>query len=1623
MFGKRSHPLRSILLPMLLLIGLVMSSTPPLEAAAPSAPGASRTVILEARADAMVLSTQSTTNYGAGSLGVTNQAQSYVWFALGNIPARATIESAILQLMPADIVGPGPNTINVGRVLAAWDENAVTWDSKPGVGQNQVSTSVGSIEWQSWNVTPLVQAWQAGTFDNYGFGLVTDGAGVYFDSRETLPAPRLVVTLTIPDDDDPDKPVPPNNPFSDLGDAPDSTNNHGLNNTAYLAPVVLGQFPTVYQGTAAGAPAGPRHANPTIEAFLGDNITREQGADGGADADGVNNILRTPGGGVVDTADHDRGDDGWRNYNVPLENCQRADLVVKVRRGPAAQLDKMLLNVYIDGEHDGEWEDTGLCKSPEGQQARSYEWIVQNQPVDLSAIPPGSSGLITVSTLLIHNPHPNKPHWMRFMLSEKSPPVSPVTGLSDGRGFHPGGATKVFTFGEVEDLLYRPSPQGEVGDVTIDKQVVVPQDPVGYGETVTYKIRVKHTGGSRAVTAEMRDVLDYPLHLIGGIQVREILPGVSPLNARLERRLDRSGPRPVPQTRVRWRGTLAPDAEVEISFDVHVHPYCPAGSSTKTIRNTATLHKADGTKVGEKSVDFEAACPGISLNDINVTQSRIQDVTATGASMSIWDDPDIVHRQGREVTFTNKGSESTTLAFKVEIAPAFLPTIPNEAVQAAGEEEQSACQTLTLKPGESKTLDVWTDMRPLSVLLEQFPDDPGEEIVLTSRVVYVMHYPHDNGSKGGNLCAAFQIFDEAEIGQNEAQYLYRPYDVGDAPDSTNHAGVAMTAYAGVTADFPTVFDVATGAPEGPAHARPRPFHLGRRVEIEPDADLGPMPRNILPPLDIPNRDRFDDGTRPGTWSFSDCDTTTIEVQVAISPAAAAWFAQNGNTGYLNGFFDFNRDGDWEDTFTCAPADNLPSYALEHFIIDAPVDVGALGAGLHLLTVSTGRVSWPAELAEQAAWARLTLSERPSNKPFTTPTEGIQYGDGRGFAQPFLAGETEDYLWKPAGQGADPALDLDLEWQPLFEQATAEGNGSASSSGAYEVILRMRIENRGQEDAQDVGVSIPSEFPVLLKPENLLAVSITGETGSGISDGTDIVRPALSEDAVRQWLGNPGERFNIGTLGAGKTIIVFASWKIEEGVKLQGAAASAPGFIKIKDIVGEIISSGPDADPSNNKPTAGLEIADVEPTLGFASPDGPYALAEAVTSMSKVELRGTAPPETKLAIFTDGFESGDVTSLADGSWKYLLTGLSDGEHLVQVSFENSVGEQVVTEGILVVDSSQPIDPLSAAFYEKSTTGLGAAFPPGALQALSLRNDVFVPGRVYTFMVRATDPQNPPTEVTYRLRFGGQEGEEVVLTLSQWEFDSDGVASEEFTVPAAARLRGAGSAGQSSLTIVTQSGEQTNEGNLYTTTEGQITDRATGQAIEDALVFIMVRDNNRDGKTQWRLWNGADAGQANPATSNAMGDYLFVPDPGWYSLLIVKEGYQSYFSAPFELAAGEAVARNIALAPAVEGQADITVGVGEGGFSLPDLRLRPGSIIRWLNTDTVPHGIEVVSQARNGETFESGLLQPGESFHYAVQSAGRIRYRDITDPNSVAVLDVDPNAPVLGMKMLYMPSLHR
>src|SRR5690606_494588 len=212
------------------------------------------------------------------------------------------------------------------------------------------------------------------------------------------------------------------------------------NNTAYAAGAIPGQFPTVWN-VPAGQPAGPRHANQTGEGILGQFLSREHEADNGPDQDGPNNILRNAATGAVgDVADNDRGDDGWRNRSIKFFNCREQTLTVRISNAPAATRNRMDLNVWFDGNRDGDWADVAPCQPPNGGPAEaSYEWIVQDYIVDMTAIPAGGFLDFAIDTERVLNSTPGMRHWMRFTLSETRT-MQPADGsYPDGRGPHPTG--------------------------------------------------------------------------------------------------------------------------------------------------------------------------------------------------------------------------------------------------------------------------------------------------------------------------------------------------------------------------------------------------------------------------------------------------------------------------------------------------------------------------------------------------------------------------------------------------------------------------------------------------------------------------------------------------------------------------------------------------------------------------------------------------------------------------------------------------------------------------------------------------------------------------------------------------------------------------------------------------------------------------------------------------------------------------------------------------------------------------------------------------------------------------------------------------------------------------------
>lgn len=264
------------------------------------------------------------------------------------------------------------------------------------------------------------------------------------------------------------------------------------------------------------------------------------------------------------------------------------------------------------------------------------------------------------------------------------------------------------------------------------------------------------------------------------------------------------------------------------------------------------------------------------------------------------------------------------------------------------------------------------------------------------------------------------------------------HDLGDAPDSTNSWGGSLTAYPrggppGVTANFPTVYG-AGSPPYGPLHQRPIAVaFLGTAVSLEDEADVGPeedLTSNIfaLPGFDLSDNDGADDGIL-NMPPLPRCRTATFQYQVQVVNPPAQPF-------YVNAWFDWNRDGDWDDTLNCSPVVATPEWAVQNQQIAA-----GLAPGTYALT-TTPFQPWHSAGNSKAIWMRITLSEQPWQ-----PTPGVAGDGGSGPAAGYQFGETEDYYFTPLVR---PDLDRDGDvdgadhglFVSCFSGPTAAHNGTA-----------------------------------------------------------------------------------------------------------------------------------------------------------------------------------------------------------------------------------------------------------------------------------------------------------------------------------------------------------------------------------------------------------------------------------------------------------------------------------------------------------------------------------------------------------------------------------------------------
>jgi hypothetical protein len=233
------------------------------------------------------------------------------------------------------------------------------------------------------------------------------------------------------------------------------------------------------------------------------------------------------------------------------------------------------------------------------------------------------------------------------------------------------------------------------------------------------------------------------------------------------------------------------------------------------------------------------------------------------------------------------------------------------------------------------------------------------------------------------------------------------FDLGDAPDGSNNIGKRMTAYAvtgqnPVQGNFPTVFEERDGKPRGPIHLDPLSVALlGPAVTLELEADKGAdedPSTNLNPSRDEADKDGADDGVilplKLPHGEFAGFEYTVTVIQ----PNRELW---------VNVWFDWNRDGDWDDDGSASPQMIAGGRKVSEWAVQNQYLYG-LPIGTHKIA-TPAFLAWHLEKGPEKVWMRITLSEKPW-KGGATP--GVLGNGGSGPVEGYEIGETEDYLITP-----------------------------------------------------------------------------------------------------------------------------------------------------------------------------------------------------------------------------------------------------------------------------------------------------------------------------------------------------------------------------------------------------------------------------------------------------------------------------------------------------------------------------------------------------------------------------------------------------------------------------------
>ncbi len=551
--------------------------------------------------------------------------------------------------------------------------------------------------------------------------------------------------------------------------------------------------------------------------------------------------------------------------------------------------------------------------------------------------------------------------------------------------------------------IYSPPPPNT--DLTIAKEDH--PDPVLAGaDSLAYTVTVTNAGPAAAERVAVTDTLPFGLYNVHATssQGHAHWDGAQVVTASL--------------------GTLTSTAYVWVTSDV---------TCTQKDVLTNTARATTSTPERDYLNNAVTATTGITrVADMLVTKIDSRDPVAPGKTYSY------------AIAITNAGPSSATSVVVSD-------TLPSEVdIEGFGASDQGACSRL----GRVVTCD-WPEIMCgaatwMTITVKADPDGLiprcGRTTVTNTVQVSALEWDPDSLNNS----------------DSEPTVIADPRicpDLGDAPYSSNHRYPfgEMHAYPGVLAHFPTVYDPPYGLPRGPKHVfSGADSWLGPAVSYEGEADGGwdeDVINNIEPTMDRADQDGNDDsGVLP---MLSDCGPGVISYSMVVTTTAIT------RTRYINAWLDFNRDGDWNDTYVCYWHGN-PETVSEWAVRN---EASLLGPGVYQRS-TPGFVSDSSPSGASPLWMRLTLSDAPSP----------MVGDGRGPEGGYQFGETEDYLLYEAPPYPPLLTSLPVARLRHSEgvRSKVHGAGASTQSQRLPKPLATAVAMGGYSAGHSAGQPTPAE---------------------------------------------------------------------------------------------------------------------------------------------------------------------------------------------------------------------------------------------------------------------------------------------------------------------------------------------------------------------------------------------------------------------------------------------------------------------------------------------------------------------------------------------------------------------